>query len=156
MWKFIVDNNVGKLGRWLRMMGYNTRLFKDINDARMISIALAEDRVIVTRDTQFIKRGAITRNRVKAILPQSDQPKQQMRQVIAELKLDCHYRPFTICLECNQPLVEKTKEQVAGLVPPYVFKTQEQYMQCPRCHRVYWQGTHWQRMKEELSQFEAI
>jgi len=155
MWKFIVDNNVGKLGRWLRMMGYDTRLFKDTNDARMISIALAEDRVILTRDTQFMKRGAITRKRVKAILTQSDQPKQQMRQVIADLKLDCHYRPFTICLECNQPLVDKTKEQVAGLVPPYVFKTQEQYMQCPRCRRVYWRGTHWQHMKEELSQFEG-
>jgi hypothetical protein len=66
------------------------------------------------------------------------------------LKLAEEIKPFTLCLECNQPLVPKDKEEVKDLVPPYVFKTQSQYMQCPACQRVYWQGTHWQRMSREL------
>jgi len=153
MWKFIADNNVGKLAKWLRMMGYDTLLFDGSDDARMIAIALAEGRVILTRDTQIMKRGVITKGRLKAILPQSDEPELQMHQVIDNLNLDCRFKPFSICLECNQPLTEKSKEQVKGLVPPYVFKTQNQYMECPRCHRIYWRGTHWQRMREKLSKF---
>jgi uncharacterized protein with PIN domain len=153
MWKFIVDNNVGKLAKWLRMMGYDTLFFNGSNDSRMIAIALAEGRVVLTKDTQIMKRGVITKGRLKAILPQSDEPELQMHQIIDSLNLDCQFKPFSICLECNQPLEEKSKEQVKCLVPSYVFQTQNQYMQCPRCHRIYWRGTHWHRMKEKLSKF---
>jgi len=153
MWKFIVDNNVGKLAKWLRIMGYDTLFFNGSNDSRMVAIALAEERVILTKDTQIMKRGVITRGRLKAILIQSDQPELQMQQVIDNLHLDCRFKPFSICLECNQPLVGKSKEQVKDLVPPFVFKTQNQYMECPSCHRIYWRGTHWQRMREKLNKF---
>ncbi len=153
MLKFIVDNNVGKLAKWLRTMGYDTQFFKGSNDSRMVAIALTEGRVILTKDTQIMKRGVITRGRLKAILIQSDQPEMQMQQVVGSLHLDCRFKPFSVCLECNQPLVEKTKEQVKDLVPPYVFKTQNQFMECPSCHRIYWRGTHWQRMRERLNKF---
>ena len=150
MWKFIVDNNVGKLVKWLRMMGYDTLFFNGSNDSRMIAIALAEGRVVLTKDTQIMKRGVITKGRLKAILPQSDKPELQIRQVIDSLNLDCRFKPFSLCLECNHPLAEKSKEQVKDLVPPFVFQTQNQYMECPHCHRIYWRGTHWQRMREKL------
>ena len=153
MWKFIVDNNVGKLAKWLRMMGYDTLFFNGSNDSRMIAIALAEGRVVLTKDTQIMKRGVITKGRLKAILPQSDKPELQIRQVIDSLNLDCRFKPFSICLECNHPLVEKSKKQVKDLVPPFVFQTQNQYMECPHCHRIYWRGTHWQKMTEELNRF---
>ena len=153
MWKFIVDTNVGKLAKWLRIMGYDTLFFNGSNDSRMVAIALAEGRVILTKDTQIMKRGVITRGRLKAILIQSDQPELQMQQVIDNLHLDCRFKPFSICLECNQPLAGKSKEQVKDLVPPYVFQTQNQYMECPSCHRIYWRGTHWQRMREKLNKF---
>jgi len=148
--KFIVDNNVGKLAKWLRIMGYDTLFFNGSNDSRMIAIALAEERVVLTKDTQIMKRGVITRGRLKAIFIQSDEPELQMHQVIDALHLDCRFKPFTICLECNQPLLEKSKQQVKELVPPYVFQTQNQYMECPTCHRIYWRGTHWQAMTEKL------
>jgi len=153
MWKFIVDTNVGKLAKWLRIMGYDTLFFNGSNDSRMVAIALAEGRVILTKDTQIMKRGVITKGRLKAILIQSDQPEQQMQQVVDSFHLDCQFKPFSVCLECNQPLVEKDKEQVKDLVPPFVFKTQNQFMECPSCHRIYWRGTHWQRMREKLSKF---
>jgi len=151
--KFFADNNVGKLAKWLRMMGYDTRFFNSGDDSSMIAIALAEDRVILTRDTQIMRRRVVTSGQLTAILIQSDEPEQQMRQVIDSLNLDCQFKPFTICLECNQLLVPRTREQVKDLVPPYVFQTQVQYVECPTCHRIYWRGTHWQAMTGKLNKF---
>jgi len=151
--KFIVDNNVGKLAKWLRIMGYDTLFFNGSNDSRMVAMALAEERVILTRDTQIMKRRVVTSGRLKAILIQNDEPEQQMHQVIDSLHLDWRSKPFTICLECNQPLIEKSKQQVKDLVPPYVFQTQNQYMECPKCHRIYWRGTHWQAMTEKMKKW---
>jgi len=151
--KFIVDHNVGKLAKWLRIMGYDTRFFNGSDDAELVATALAEERMILSRDTQIMKRGVVTNGRLKAILIQGDEPEQQMRQVIETLNLDCQFRPFALCLECNQPLRQRSKQQVEDLVPPYVFRTQSQYMECPACHRIYWRGTHWQAMTERLRSF---
>ncbi len=151
--KFIVDNNVGKLARWLRMTGYDTVFFSGSDDSGMVAIARAEGRVILTRDTQIMKRRLITSGRLRAILITSDEPERQIKQVKDALNLDLRFRPFSICLECNQPLVERSKEQVKEQVPPHVFKTQDQYMECPACHRLYWRGTHWQAMTKRLDRF---
>lgn len=150
----MVDNNVGKLAKWLRIMGYDTLLFDGSSDSGMVATALDEGRVILTRDTQIVKRRVVTSGRLKAILIQSDKPELQICQVINDLKLDCQFRPFALCLECNQPLLERSKPQVEGRVPPYVFQTQSQYMECPICHRIYWRGTHWQAMTRKLNRFE--
>ena len=148
--RFIVDHNVGKLAKWLRLMGYDTLFFKGSSDSQMIAMAMAENRVILTRDTQIMRRRVVANGRLKAILIQSDEPEQQMRQVMDTLRLDCQFQPFSICLECNQPLAERSREQVRDQVPPYVFQTQSQYMECPACHRIYWRGTHWQAMTRKL------
>ncbi len=97
-----------------------------------------------------MRRRVVTKGQLKAILIQSDEPDQQMRQVMDTLKLDCQFQPFSICLECNQPLVERSREQVRDQVPPYVIKTQSLYMECPACHRIYWRGTHWRAMTRKL------
>ena len=148
--RFIADHNVGKLAKWLRVMGYDTRFFDGSDDSRMIATALAENRVILTRDTGIMKRRLVTSGRLKAVLIASDEPELQMKQVLRELGLNIHYNPFILCLECNQPLVARSREQVKERVPPYVFKTQEQYMECPACHRIYWRGSHWQAMSRKL------
>ncbi len=151
--KFIVDINVGKLVKWLRMMGYDTLLFNGGDDSNMIATALAEGRVILTRDTQIMKRRVIASGQLKAIFIRSDEPERQIQQIIDTLDLDCQFRPFAICLECNQPLLERSKQRVKDLVPPYVFQTQNQYMECPACHRIYWRGTHWQAMTKKLERY---
>ena len=148
--RFIVDSNVGKLARWLRMLGYDAVFFEGDDDAYLIDRALKENRVILTRDTQLMKRGVITSGRLRAILIDSDEPESQVLQVIETLHLDFQSRLFTICLECNNPLEERGKEEIKDRVPPYVFKTQPQYMECPVCHRIYWRGTHWQAMLRKL------
>ena len=148
--RFIVDHNAGKLAKWLRMMGYNTLFFSGSDDSIMIAAALAEGRVILTRDTGIVKRRLVTSGRLKTILLTSDEPPIQMKQVIAALNLDICFNPFSICLECNRILVERSREEVGERVPPYVFKTKSRYMECPACHRIYWRGTHWQAMNRRL------
>ncbi len=152
--KFIVDANAGKLVRLLRLMGYDTVFFDRPDDSQMIAQALAEERVILTRDTHIMERRVVASGRLKAVLIRSDEPEEQIRQVIRELALDCDFQPFTICLECNRALVPRQKDEVRELVPPYVFKTQSQFRQCPNCRRIYWQGTHWQRMSERLARIK--
>ncbi len=137
-------------------MGYDTLFFDGSDDSRMIATALAEDRVILTRDTQIMRRRVVTNGQLKAILIKGDEPEQQMHQVIDALNLDYQFSPFAICLECNQPLLERSKQQVKDLVPPYVFQTQNQYMECPACHRIYWRGTHWQAMTRQLKKFTKV
>ena len=77
-----------------------------------------------------------------------------MRQLMETLDLKRQFRPFTLCLECNQPLVERSREEVKDRVPPYVYKTQNQYMECPACHRIYWRGTHWETMVKKLKDIQ--
>ena len=148
--RFIVDHNVGKLAKWLRLMGYDSLFFDGSDDSHMVARALAEGRVILTRDTEIMKRRVITSGRIKAVLINSDDPERQMQQLMDTLDLNRQFRPFTLCLECNQPLLERSREEVKDLVPPYVYKTQRQYMECPACHRIYWRGTHWEAMSRML------
>jgi uncharacterized protein with PIN domain len=148
--KFIVDNNVGKLAKWLRIMGYDALLFSGDDDGKMVKMALAQNRVILTKDSQIMKRRLVTSGRLRAVLIKDDDVKVQLQQVVETLNLDYHFKPFSICLECNQRLQEKNKDEVGELVPPHVFKTQSLYMECPSCHRLYWRGTHWQAMTREL------
>ena len=151
--KFIVDCNVRKLTKWLRLMGYDAQFFNGSDDSQLVAVAQAEGRVILSRDTHIMKRRVITSGQLKAVLIQSDEPEKQIHQVIDTLHLDYQFKPFSLCLECNQALVEKGKGEVKDLVPPYVFKTQDQFMQCPNCQRIYWRGTHWQAMTQRLKKF---
>lgn len=134
-------------------MGYDARFFGGSDDSSMIARALDKGRVILTRDTQIMRRRVIKNGQLKAVLIKSDEPEQQMHQVIKDLSLTHEFRPFTVCLECNQPLLERSQQQIEGRVPPYVFQTQSQYRECPICHRIYWRGTHWQAMTRKLKEF---
>lgn len=152
--KFVVDNNVGKLARWLRLIGYDTLLFKQKNDSQMIKTALNEDRVILTKDSQFMRRRLVTGGKLKAIHIKQDDPELQVREVVQTLNLNYYFKPFSLCLECNQVLMARPKEEVQNRVPTHVSKTQTQYTECPVCHRIYWQGTHWQAMVKRLQELQ--
>jgi uncharacterized protein with PIN domain len=149
--RFVVDTNVGRLARWLRMMGYDALFIHEVDDKQLVAIALDENRVLLTRDTQIMRRRVVTSGKLKVILVKGDDTREQLRQVVRKMGLNYEGKQFTRCLECNQPLVSRTKEEVRDRVPPYVFKTQTEFVECPTCHRIYWRGTHWQRMKRELA-----
>jgi len=147
--RFIVDTNAGKLARWLKMLGYDTLFINDVDDNELIAIALNDKRVLLTKDTQIMLRRVVTNGMLKAVLIEDDNPKDQLRQVARMMNID-QERKFTRCLECNELLVPKSKDEVRDLVPAYVFKTQSHYFQCPVCQRIYWRGTHWHRMNKEM------
>ena len=146
--KFIVDDMLGKLAKWLRVMGYDVLYFKTIPDRRLIQKAIEDDRIILTRDTHLITRRAL-KNR-EWILIKDDDFERQLKQVIEELNLDVKNGLLTRCLECNQELGSISKELAAHKVPAYVYKTQENFFRCPGCQRIYWQGSHWARMVAKI------
>jgi uncharacterized protein with PIN domain len=153
--KFIADNNVGKLARWLRLMGYDTLLFREKDDNQMIQRALSENRVVLTKDAQFMRRRLVTNGILKAIHIKQNDPKLQVQEIVKTLKLDYQFKPFQLCLECNQVLTPRGKEEVRNLVPARVLETQTQYRECLACHRIYWPGTHWRDMVKRLQDWQG-
>ena len=149
--KFIIDCNAGKLVKWLRMLGYDTVFFTGDDDAEMVSAALSQDRIMVTRDTGIVKRRLITSGKVRAVLLTSEFPQLQIGQLLRALDIGSCFAPFTRCMECNTLLEERDKEEIKQRIPPYVYKTQDKYMECPFCRRIYWKGTHWQAMMDKIN-----
>lgn len=147
--RFLADCNVGRLARWLRALGYDATYHARIEDAELVRQAAAEDRVLLTRDRDLTKRRVIQTGLVRAILIRDDEVTKQLRQVFGELGLGLE-EALTRCIECNAELKPRIAARVAERVPPYVRQTQTNYSECPSCGRVYWAGTHWQRMREVL------
>ncbi len=132
------------------MLGYNTLFNNGADDNELIRNALREGRILLTRDTGIMARRVVTTGKVKALLVKSDDVTEQLWQVVRALNLEPESEPFSICIECNVPLIQRGKEEVRGLVPPHVFRNHEQFVQCPECRRVFWRGTHWQKMMAEI------
>jgi uncharacterized protein with PIN domain len=147
---FIVDINAGKLAKYLRIMGYDTLLFREQDDSIMVKTALRDSRIILTKDGEILKRRLVSGGKIRAIHLQSDDSHQQALQVIALLHLDAECNAFSRCIECNALLLPVGKDEVHNMVPPHVFQTQNHYMRCPGCSRIYWKGTHWQAMCRQL------
>ncbi len=142
--RFIADNMLGRLATWLRLLGYDTRYVPHAADPELARIARAEDRILLTRDVELTRRRAL-----KSILVESEQVEEQLGQLSRDLGLTPR-QAFSRCAVCNVPLQEVTKADVQGAVPPYVFRTHDQFRRCPGCKRVYWQGTHWAHMLAQI------
>jgi uncharacterized protein len=149
MHRFLADSNVGRLARWLRAYGYDAAYAPHVDDSQLIGRALAEGRVLLTRDSGLMQRRVVARGSLRAVLLRSDQVAEQLRQVVGELEL-AGDRALSRCLECNVELEPRPKAEVSERLPPHVRATQTRFSECPRCGRVYWPGTHWQRMRERM------
>jgi uncharacterized protein with PIN domain len=137
--KFIADCMLGKLARWLRILGYDAAYERRISDDALIARARAEDRVLLTRDTRLVARRGLPPH----LLVASERPADQLRQTLRafRLKVDSG-RLLSRCLLCNTDTVEVPREEARGEVPPYVFRTQRRFARCPSCRRIYWRATH--------------
>ena len=137
--KFLADENVGKLGRWLRILGYDVAYQSPALDAQLALKALRENRVILTRDREFVERRMVERY----LLLTSQDPIEQLKQVIQTfgLKLDRNSF-FTRCLDCNTAIESVPKAEVQSVVPEYVYRTQDQFHRCPTCNKLFWAGSH--------------
>jgi len=139
---------LGRLAKWLRILGYDTLYFSSLDDNDLVRIARAEGRMVLTRDRMMLRRKGID-----SLLIESDDFREQIPQLLHDLHLNLD-RSFSRCPVCNSPLQSVAKEAVRKRVPPYVFRTQEQFSLCPQCGKIYWRGTHWQRMRERLKRLE--
>lgn len=146
--KFLADSMLGRLAKWLRILGYDTLYFSSLEDNNLVRIARAEGRIILTRDREMVRRRGID-----SLLIESDDFREQICQALRHFDLNLD-SSFSRCSVCNSPLQRVAKGAVRERVPPYVFQTQERFSLCPRCGKIYWQGTHWQRIRERLKGLE--
>ncbi len=144
--KFILTKELGRLARWLRILGYDTIYYDKDDKSRLIIISLRDRRVILTRDSKMSRFTGVRMFRIT-----EDDIEKQLAQVVKGLDLDIEEdKTFLRCVDCNEPLVDIKKNKVKDRVPPYVFKTQKEFKMCPACNKIFWKGTHWQLVKEFL------
>src|SRR5262249_15008112 len=137
---------LGRLARWLRLIGADTTYGSHLGSYALIRHARNEQRTILTRDHRVCKAAAD----LEVIFVDSDSVAEQLRQVISLLALDPWVALFTRCVSCNTPVVAVPKEDVAHRVPVYVYTIQTDFARCPHCLRIYWPGTHYDRVREHL------
>ena len=146
--RFIADIMVGKLARWLRILGYDVRYSNRYRDDEIVRLAQSEKRIILTRDARLVERCRAE----DYVFIQSGALDAQMLQLIRESGI----KPldlFSRCLECNRPLEETPKEAIGDRVPAYVYQTQGQFRSCPGCQRVYWPGTHGDDVRRRVARW---
>jgi uncharacterized protein with PIN domain len=145
--RFLTDCNLGKLSKWLRILGYDTLYDREKADCAFLCRAKEEGRIALTR-----KRKLAALCRVEPlVLVKSDQVVGQIGEVLRALALDPDpARLMTRCLNCNACLEEALKKEVTGLVPNYVYMQYERYKRCPSCGRIFWPGTHRLHIEEIL------
>lgn len=141
--KLLCDHMLGSLARWLRFMGYDTAYPKPLPDRDLVARARSEGRILLTRDKELAARVP------EAVQIRSDDLEEQIREVAAALPLRL-VDPLSRCSLCNELLVPVASEAVRDLVPEGVRSRHDEFWQCPSCRRVYWQGSHWDKMIERL------
>lgn len=146
--KFLADAMLGKLAKWLRMLGYDTLYFADSDDDELIRIAIREDRILLTRDELLCRRRMI---RSRCFFVDWGSTGEQVRQVMKRFSLKLSRENlFTRCTICNGEIVPIAKSDVVDRVPPYVYKTQNEFGYCKRCDKIYWRGTHIEHVLDAL------
>jgi|Deesub1362A_J573_1020465.scaffolds.fasta_scaffold01396_2 hypothetical protein len=153
--RFVADSMLGRLARWLRILGYDTVYFPHIEDRLILRIAREEDRILLTRDRGLVK----VRGLKRYLLLRENDPFKQLKEVITALRLT-PYRgsdrfgiPSLVrCPVCNALLRRIPKEEAEGHVPEYVYNTVREFKRCPGCGRFYWKGTHPERAQRKLTE----
>ncbi len=138
---------LGSLARWLRFMGYDTAYPAVTEDNDLIGLSREEERTLLTRDKELVSRCA------GAIAIRSDVLDEQIREVAAVLPLRL-VKPLSRCSLCNTVIQAISPEDVAGIVPEGVRSRHQEFWRCPSCGRVYWQGSHWDKMVERLNRLD--
>jgi uncharacterized protein with PIN domain len=152
---FVVDIMLGRLARWLRAMGYDT-LYPGpapgrAGDRRLLQLARSEDRILVTRDRMLARLAE-----PRACLVHAERLDDQLLEIVERLGLAPAERHWlSRCLECNAPLEARPRDLLRGLVPEHVLAAHAEFMSCPGCARVYWPGSHADRMLERLARILA-
>ena len=150
--RFVLDGHLGKLARYLRLLGFDTLYSTDRADAAIIALALAESRIILTRDKGLLKHAAVTHG----YWVRSTVPRQQLREIMLAFDLGGSARAFTRCMRCNGELKPVAKDVVAAGLPPRVRAHFDEFAQCAGCARVYWRGSHYERLQAMVDELRPV
>ena len=147
--KYVADAMLGRLAKWLRILGYDTVYFPQVEDRDLVRIARSEERLLLTRDRELTRRRGL-----RSLLIESDRLDEQVGQLLRDLDLSVDWS-VSRCARCNTVLRSIGKEEVRSRVPPYVVREHQQFSLCPRCDKVYWKGTHWQKMQRRIEKIRG-
>jgi uncharacterized protein with PIN domain len=148
--RLLADGMLGKLARWLRLLGYDTAYENDAADNELARRARAEGRILLTRDRELSARRGL-----RALLIQSETLEEQVREVQEALGPPPN-SPLSRCPVCNTDLEPVSPSELVGRLPPYVLRTQHRFRRCSGCGRVYWPGTHLDSMRRQIDKFFAL
>ncbi len=146
--KFILSKELGRLAKWLRILGFDAEYFRKDSTSSFIVQALREDRTILTRRHRFPQHLGI-----RIVLIRSEKIKEQVAEAVKALNLQVIKDiMFSRCVICNTALAPVEKKEVKEKVPGYIFETQDYFLGCLRCVRIYWRGTHWGNVIKTLKE----
>jgi uncharacterized protein with PIN domain len=148
---FILDNHLGQLATYLRMLGFDCLYRNDYQDEELARVSVEEDRVLLTRDRRLLMRKVIRRG---YCIHQTD-PRLQTAEVLRRFNLIGRVKPFQRCLRCNSPLEVISKQDVIDRLEPLTKKYYEEFRICPSCKQVYWKGSHYENMQQLISALKA-
>jgi len=150
--RFVLDVHLGKLAAYLRMLGFDAFYHNCFADSQLASVSAEQERVLLTRDRGLLKHSQVMHG---YWLRETDS-RQQIAEVLQRFELAAEIRPLTRCMACNGLLQDISKERARNLVPLRVAEQYHQFRQCPDCQRVYWRGTHYQRMERWIAEIRKI
>ena len=146
---FVVDCMLGKLAKWLKILGFDAVFFSKIEDDALLEIAKKENRILLTRDTGLIER--VEKDR--SLFIESENWRTQVEQVLDHFDLWKDVEPNSRCIECNVRIKNLPREKAKNLVTPFVFENADTFALCPDCGRVFWRGTHLKDMETKIDDF---
>jgi len=149
--RFVADAHLGRLARYLRLLGFDTLYENDLGDPELAAIAKREGRILLSRDRALLDGPGLTHG----LWVPSTRPREQVAQVVERLDLYRLLRPFTRCTICNGLLAEVEKAEIAGELPERVLRVFDAFWRCQGCGRLYWQGSHYQRLQALVEQIAA-
>lgn len=141
--RFVVDAHLGRLAVYLRMCGFDALYRNDYADAELAGIEESERRILLTRDRGLLKRSRITRG----YYVRATEPREQLLEALRRFDLFGSMQPLRRCLRCSSPLLAVSKAEVWERLPARVRELYEEFERCPECARVYWKGSHFERMR---------
>jgi len=144
--RFMVDANLGRLSRYLRMLGFDTRFGLNLQDEEIIRMAEKEKRILLTRDLGILKNHRVLRG----YFIRSQHPDEQLREVVQKFHLKGQFKPFTRCIACNGKILPVNKSLIAGRVPEQIWASFDTFYTCEACERAYWEGSHHERMLDKI------
>ena len=151
MQRFVADRMLGKLAKWLRVFGYDVVYLRQGADEE-IAERLKEGRIFLTRN----RRAGPWQQLGKVFVVHANETKKQLREVVQGLRLAMiDAELFSRCLGCNCLLDTVSREEVRAEVPDYIYQTQNQFHRCCDCGKVYWPGSHSEKMRQQLEEILA-